>query len=117
MKISSKKRFSKGWFTGVVLGVASSAAVVYATVVTIPNTFAPDTTISSADVNANFTAVKTAVDENDGRVTTNVAGIATNATNITANVAVLLEEAQQAHDVAFMGGSIPDNHHDAVGIP
>lgn len=36
--------------------------------VTIPNTFASDTPAVAAEVNANFTAVKTAVDDNDSRV-------------------------------------------------
>ncbi|HHS83834.1 MAG TPA: hypothetical protein ENK38_02780 [Gammaproteobacteria bacterium] len=37
---------------------------------TAPNTFTSGTTISSADMNANFAAVKTAVDDNDARITT-----------------------------------------------
>jgi hypothetical protein len=36
--------------------------------VTIPNTFASDTPAVAAEVNANFTAVKTAVDDNNSRV-------------------------------------------------
>ncbi len=36
---------------------------------TAPNTFTSGTTISSADMNANFAAVKTAVDDNDARIT------------------------------------------------
>ena len=59
MKISSKKRFSKGWFTGVILGIASSAALVYAAV-TVPITvFTTGTTIRSDDMNANFNAFGT----------------------------------------------------------
>ena len=59
MKSFSKKRFSKGWFTGVILGIASSAALVYAAV-TVPITvFTSGTTISSDDMNANFNAFGT----------------------------------------------------------
>ena len=36
MKFFSKKRFSKGWFTGVVLGIATSATLVYAAFVNVP---------------------------------------------------------------------------------
>ncbi len=59
MKFFSKKRLSKGWFTGLVLGVVSSAALVYATVVPVPNKFVPQTgqPISATQMDANFTAI------------------------------------------------------------
>lgn len=53
--------------------------------VTIPNTFVGGATASASEVNANFDAVKTAVDENDNRITTNISDINTNSANITAN--------------------------------
>lgn len=43
---------------------------------TIPNTFTAGTPAVAAQVNANFSAVKTAVDDNDARITTNAAAIA-----------------------------------------
>lgn len=43
------------------LGLALGTFGLYALAVTIPNTFAPGTTISASQVNANFNAVKTAV--------------------------------------------------------
>ncbi|HHS83826.1 MAG TPA: hypothetical protein ENK38_02740 [Gammaproteobacteria bacterium] len=43
---------------------------------TAPNTFTSGTTISSADMNANFAAVKTAVDDNDARITSLESGSA-----------------------------------------
>lgn len=43
-------------------------STVQAAAVTIPNTFTAGTTSSAAQVNANFTAVKTAVDDNFARV-------------------------------------------------
>ncbi len=61
MKYFSKKRFTMrqvvGLLTVVFLGIS---VIAYA--VTIPNTFSSGTTISSGQVNANFTALKTAVD-------------------------------------------------------
>lgn len=57
---SNRKRFSYGWYTGVLLGVTFSGAVVYA--VTLPHTFTDGTTASAAQVNANFTALSNAID-------------------------------------------------------
>jgi len=42
----------------------------YATGVTIPNSFSSGTATSAAEMNANFDAVKAAVDDNDSRITT-----------------------------------------------
>lgn len=58
---TSKKRFSLGWHVGLALGVvAGTGAAVYA--VTIPNTFTDGQTASAAAVNANFQALKDAID-------------------------------------------------------
>ncbi len=59
MKFFGRKRFSKGWFTGLVLGLISSAAlVVYAAAITSPlNQFSSGTTISSSQVNQNFDGI------------------------------------------------------------
>lgn len=57
MKNANKKRLSKGWLTGLVLGLVSSAVVVYATVVPIPNTFVGGQRISAAEMNENFDAI------------------------------------------------------------
>ena len=43
---------------------------------TIPNTFVSGTPAIAAEVNANFSAVETAVDDNDGRITINANGLA-----------------------------------------
>jgi hypothetical protein len=53
---------------GLLLGLAYPAYVTASTV-TIPNTFTAGSVIRAADFNANFTAVKTAVDDNDTRIT------------------------------------------------
>ena len=86
MRVFSKREFSKGWMTGIALGVAASVAlVVSASSVTGLKTFTAGETAVAQDVNDNFTAVKTAVDDNDTRITTNATNITTNATNITTN--------------------------------
>lgn len=57
---SNRKRFSLGWYTGVILGIAASGAAVYA--VTLPHNFTDGSTASAAQVNANFQALKDAID-------------------------------------------------------
>jgi hypothetical protein len=57
-----KKRFSLGEVVGL-LAIAL-AIIGYAASVTVPNTFSPGTTISSTEVNDNFTALKNGIDEN-----------------------------------------------------
>jgi hypothetical protein len=63
-----RKRFSRGWFTGLVLGtVAAGGAAVYA--VTIPHTFQDGQTARAQQVNENFEALRTAIDAcQDGMV-------------------------------------------------
>jgi len=55
------------YFAGGVAVAASMATI--ASQVTGLNTFTSGTTISSSEMNANFTAVKTAIDDNDSRIT------------------------------------------------
>lgn len=65
-----KKRFTMGQVVGLLSIVFLGAAVIaYASTVTIPNTFTSGTTISSSEMNDNFSAVKSAVDDNDTRIT------------------------------------------------
>jgi len=45
------------------------AAVAFGSSLTVPNTFTTGTPARAAEVNANFTAVKTAVDDNNTRIT------------------------------------------------
>ncbi len=54
---------------------------------TIPNSFTAGTPAVAAEVNSNFTAVESAVDDNDARITTNAADISTNTDDIAANTA------------------------------
>ena len=71
-----------------------TAAIAYGPVswaasVTTLNTFTSGETAVAADVNDNFTAVKTAVDANDTDITTNATDITTNATDISTNVTAI----------------------------
>ncbi len=55
------------YFAGGVAVAASMATI--ATSLTVPHSFESGATISSAEMNANFDAVKNAVDDNDSRIT------------------------------------------------
>ncbi len=59
----------------------SSAAI--AGPLTVPNTFSSGGTARAGEVNDNFAAVKTEVDDNDGRITTNATAIATKQNTVT----------------------------------
>ena len=63
------------------------SSTVFAGDLTIPNTFNAGTRAVASEVNANFNAVETAVDDNDFRITTNSANIDINSTDITTNAA------------------------------
>jgi len=65
------------------------SSTAWAGALTIPNTFTAGSPAVAADVNANFTAAKTAVDDNNTRITANTASAATNASNITANASAI----------------------------
>lgn len=58
----AEKRKSIGFIQGLAIGLASTSLLTWAAV-TIPHTFTANTTISATEVNANFTALKTAVDD------------------------------------------------------
>lgn len=65
MKVSMKRMMSMTIGCGLAL---SGAGQVYADSVTIPNSFTAGSAAVAADVNANFNAVKSAVDDNDSRI-------------------------------------------------
>ncbi len=72
------------------LTMISASSVVFsgtlvASQLDVPNTFSSGTTISSSAMNENFTAVKTAVDDNDTRIITNASAISDNASDISNN--------------------------------
>ncbi len=60
---------TKRILTSVFFSVAVMSVVAWANTVTLPNTFTAGTTARAAEVNANFAAVKTAVDDNNARIT------------------------------------------------
>ena len=69
----------------ILFGLVAASTALIAGSVTIPHSFTANTTAKASEVNANFSAVKTAVDGNAGDIATNKSGIATNKTNITTN--------------------------------
>lgn len=64
MTLQAKRILTSAFFSVTVISV-----VAFAGTLTLPNTFVAGATARAADVNANFTAVKTAVDDNDRRIT------------------------------------------------
>lgn len=89
--------------------LATTGTVTLASSVTIPNTFTSGTPAVAAEVNANFDAVATSVNDNDSRVTTNTANITTNTGNITTNAGNIntntADIATNAADILALQGS------------
>jgi len=65
---------------GIAISLASGIA--HAGQATIPNTFVSGTAAKASEVNGNFNSLKTAVDDNDARTSTNASGISQNAADI-----------------------------------
>ncbi|MBN4073295.1 hypothetical protein JYT23_00500 [Mariprofundus ferrooxydans] len=76
----------KSHYIAVAAATLLISSTAWAGALTIPNTFTAGTPAVAADVNANFTAAKTAVDDNNTRITANTASATTNTTDIAANV-------------------------------
>lgn len=83
MEINMNKNFLK---TLILVTMSLWGSHLIAGSITVPNTFTGGTTASAAEVNANFDAVKSAVDDNDARITENTSDIAANVVNITDNM-------------------------------
>lgn len=101
------------------------SSMVYASPVTIPNTFTSGTPAVAADVNANFDAVAAGVNDNDSRITTNNGSISTNASDIAAlDARIAALESAGTMSVASLNGTYKlfslDNgtgyHQDAGGF-
>ena len=71
----------------ILFGFVVASTSLMAGSVTIPNSFTANTTAKASEVNANFSAVKTAVDGNAGDIATNKNDIADNANDIATNKA------------------------------
>jgi uncharacterized protein (TIGR02145 family) len=91
------------------IGLVAASALLTAGSVTIPNTFRANTTAKAAEVNANFNAVKTAVNGNAADISanandiaTNQADIATNQTNIATNTANIAANQTAIENTASM---------------
>lgn len=69
---------------GIVLGALCIVPVAMGGELTIPKSWVTGEALTAADLNGNFQAVETEVDENNGRITNNVAGIAGHETRIVA---------------------------------
>ncbi|HEY9051349.1 MAG TPA: hypothetical protein VIQ03_07385 [Gammaproteobacteria bacterium] len=65
--------------------LAAMASPLQADSLTIPNTFTAGSPAVAAEVNANFDAVKSSVDDNDARITTNANNINSQSTTISTN--------------------------------
>ncbi len=83
-----KKYLNKNTLLSILL-IGLSTGLANAAPVTIPNSFNAGTPAVAAEVNGNFDAVKTAVDDNDNRVTTNTTSIETTTLNIASLTATL----------------------------
>ena len=70
-----KRAFNKQNLGRILMLAALVPIALHATPVTIPNTFAGGNAISASEMNANFAAVKAAVDDNDARITSNTTSI------------------------------------------
>lgn len=68
------KSLIRSFIVGVLLTVFATSPT-WAGSLTIPNTFTSGTTARASEVNANFSAIETAVDDNDARITQNTAAI------------------------------------------
>lgn len=62
------KRFTKGWLSGLILGIASSTAIVYAASVAIPHVFSSGSVISASQMNTNFETVESNITDLEERL-------------------------------------------------
>jgi uncharacterized protein (TIGR02145 family) len=83
--IKRKENIMKTFSRNSLIGLVAASALLTAGSVTIPNTFRANTTAKAAEVNANFNAVKTAVNGNAADISANANDIATNKADINAN--------------------------------
>ncbi len=104
-----KYSIHKSIITGLVLqSLAYFPLQTMAGPVTVPNTFTSGTTARASEVNGNFSAVETAVNDNDVRISANanaVAGIATNGTAISSNTTAIAANQTRLSPVVVDGAN------------
>jgi hypothetical protein len=66
----------KGLPGGIIIGLLAVSGAAIASNVTIPHVFSPNTTARAAEVNENFAAVQTAVDDSQSQITSLAARVA-----------------------------------------
>ena len=97
----------------ILLGLVAASAWLIAGSVTIPHSFTANTTAKASEVNANFSAIKTAVDDNNGRIKNNTDDIRTNITNIQTNASNI---AAAVTDVTVGSGLDVNRSGSTIGI-
>jgi hypothetical protein len=80
--------------------------VAFAAPLTVPNTFSSGNVISSSEMNGNFDAVKTAIDDNDARIGAIEAAVAPHACEWSV---------QQGSNVTLVQANCPANKHVIAG--
>ncbi len=93
----------------IIMFVAATTVVTWAGSVTIPNSFTAGEAAVAAEVNANFTAVKTAVNDNDSRISTNASDISSNTSDIATNASNI---SSNTSDIATNASNISSNTSD-----
>ncbi|MEM7208789.1 MAG: hypothetical protein AAF434_13270 [Pseudomonadota bacterium] len=92
-------------------------ATAHAGDLTIPNTFVNGEATDATTMNSNFTAVETAVDDNDARITTNSTSISTNTTAIQSNDTDIANNATGvAANATDIGTNATDIGTNATGV-
>lgn len=86
----------------------------------IPNTFSAGSAAVAEEVNGNFDAVKTAVDDNDRRITTNATDISINSSSVSTNTTVIGTNASaisaNAGVIAGNASDISTNYSDITNL-
>ena len=114
-----KYSFQKPAIIGLVShGLILACSLTMAGPVTVPNAFTAGTTARASEVNENFSAVETAVDDNDSRISSNanaVAGIATNDTAISGNTTAIADNSAAIQANSALGLIVLDGNDVEIG--
>jgi hypothetical protein len=89
-------------YRNILIGLVAGGVLLSAGSVTIPNEFTANTTAKASEVNANFTAVKTAVDGNAVDITTNAGNISTKVGSVTVHNTAGITAIRTGDNVALM---------------